>query len=232
MHTLPLLFAADVGTVIQVALVLLFIFGPLLFRLFGASDRQADRTPPKQRAQQSRPRPRPQQQPAASSTDEEIEDFLRRAQAQRGGGPAADVEVIQPRMRRAGAQLPVPPQVDMEILDAETASEDSLQSRISSSINTSGFDQRADRLGDRVEQADDAMEARLHATFDHDLGRLSDKKTTVVTADVTPAPEEDAARAAQAHAASAMAGRLLVRLRTPQGMRDAIVLREILERPQ
>jgi hypothetical protein len=225
MQSLPILFA-DVGTVIQIALVLLFIFGPVLFRLFGVAERQPDRTPPQQPRQ---PRPQPQQPP--SDADAEIEDFLRRANTQRGGRASADVEVVQPRPPYAGTQRPIQPQVDMEIMDADTVPDDRLESRITSSINTSDFDRRADRLGDRVEQTDDAMEAHLHATFDHDLGKLSGKDSTVTTAGVTPAPEEDTDRAAETRAANAAAGRLLARLRSPQGMRDAIVLREILEPP-
>ncbi len=225
MPSLPILFA-DVGTVIQIALVLLFIFGPVLFRLIGVADRQPDRTPPQQPRQ---PRPQPQQPP--SNADAEIEDFLRRAKTQRGGRAPVDVEVVQPRPPRAGTQRPVQPQVDMEIVNADMVPDERLESRVTSSINTSDFDRRADRLGDHVEQSDDAMEARLHATFDHDLGGLFGKDSTLATAGVTPAPEEDTDRAAETRATNAVAGRLVDRLRSPQGMRDAIVLREILEPP-
>ncbi len=226
MHALPILIA-DIGQVIQVALVLLFIVGPLIFRLFGASARQPDRTVPKRRPQ----RPNPPAQGRPSPVDSEVDAFLRRANAQRGGEEPVAVEVVMPdSMQRPRRPRRMARPVEEVIIEADVMPEEGIQSRIQSSINTSDFDERAERLGDHVEQADDTMEARLRGKFDHSVGNLSTTPTSVVTSDVTPAPEEAAAQQEKV-AANARVASLVARLRSPQGMRDAIVLREILERP-
>jgi hypothetical protein len=234
MQHLPALFA-DIEQIVQVVLLLLFILGPFLFRLIGGSERQPDRTPPRRRPRPAAPGQKPQPPGQSTPLESEIEDFLRRAEAQRRGTPPAEVEVIEPRpqpghtlAKRAGQR-----DVDIEILDAQVVPDEGLGTPLSSSINTSEFERRSERLGDRVEHADDAMEARLHAVFDHGLGDLSRRSASVATAGFTPAPEESPAPgASERAAASAVAASLAARLRSPQGMREAIVLREILERPE
>jgi hypothetical protein len=147
MQVQPIFSDVDVGSVIQIALVLLFVFGPVLLRLLGLAERQADRTLP--------------EPPGPSDVDEEIEDFLRRSQGQGEDEASPDIEVIHPRPRPIRPQPAVQLEVDLEI-----------------------------------------------------------------------AGEEDTAGAAEPQAAAPAAGRLLARLRTPKGMRDAILLREILQRPE
>ena len=64
------------------------------------------------------------------------------------------------------------------------------------------------------------------------MNTTTSRPATVAMADYTPAPEESPTPSdADAAAASAAAASLAARLRSPQGMREAIVLREILERP-
>lgn len=222
MYTLPILIA-DIGQVIQIALVLLFILGPLLFRLFGGSERQADRT---------LPRRSPQKPP--SPADSEVESFLQRANAQRGGEAPMAMEVVPPRRsRQARRSQKVGSEADL-IIEADVLPQDGLQTRIGSSINTSDFDERAEELGDRVERSDDMMQAHLHGVFDHRVGSLSQTPASVATSNVTPAPEESSGTQATGDATAPtgrVASDLFARLRSPQGMRDAIVLREILERP-
>ncbi len=231
MPALPILIA-DIGEIIKIALVLLFIVGPLLFRLFGGSERQPDRTLPRRRPQRPRPQgPGGPQRPAGpTKADAEIEAFLRRANAQRGGGPPRAVEVVPPKTpQRARRPKPIG---DELIIEAEVLPEEGVQTRIQSSINTSDFAQRAERLGDRVEQSDDLMEAHLHGVFDRKLGSLSEKPAQAATADVTPAPQEAAHDPDARRPVAPAAAGLIALLRSPQGMRDAIVLREILDRPE
>jgi hypothetical protein len=179
-----------------------------------------------------------------SSTDAEIEDFLRRAEAKRRGGQVGPAQPVRPRPqpqpRPQGVANPyLAAAADDEIVEAQVVvaqpvePDDELESRFESSISTSDFEQRAQRLGDRVEYADDAMESRLHAVFDHGLGDLSHAAAEVATADFTPAPEDAASTVGKARVAGASAAsRIADRLRSAQGMRDAIVLREILEPPE
>jgi hypothetical protein len=65
-----------------------------------------------------------------------------------------------------------------------------------------------------IEQADDRLEARLHQTFDHEVGTLSHK-----SADTGDAQEMFSASAFQSL------------FQSMDELRRAIILREILERP-
>ena len=87
--------------------------------------------------------------------------------------------------------------------------------------NICGTEQIAEHtrhLGEEVDLADDKLEAHLHEVFDHQLGRL--KKSTI----------EAGAQGRQA-AVEVTAGQRS-RRRTPQSIRDAIIMSEILRRPE
>jgi hypothetical protein len=241
MHVLPILFADDddIWVFVRLAFIALIVIGPVILKALGGSARQADRTPPPKR---KKPQPSGAQMPSdRSSTDAEIEDFLRRAEAKRRGGPAGQALPVQPRPQPQRQPVANPYLVsgdEAEIVEAQVVAQpvalgDEMESRFESSISTSDFEQRAQRLGDRVEHADDAMESRLHAVFDHGLGDLSQVSATVATADVTPAPEDAASTVGKSQvAAASVAHRIAARMRSASGMRDAIVLREILEPPE
>jgi hypothetical protein len=242
MYLLPILLADnDFGICIQIVVVLLFVVVPILLKAFGGSARQPDRTP----AQRRRPKPTGAEMSSNRPPgDADIEEFLRRAEAKRRGGQAGRTGAVRPRPQPQRQPVANPfnvaPQDELEIVEAEVVAqpvpmgaEDQMESRFESSINTTDFDQRAERLGDRVEHADDAMEARLQTVFDHGLGDLSKTPATVATVDVTPAPEDAASTVGKATtAAPSAASRIAQRMRSPQGMREAVVLREILERPE
>jgi hypothetical protein len=101
---------------------------------------------------------------------------------------------------------------------ADTSSGHGLQSR--------DFAAQVELLGDNVESADEAMEAHLHQTFDHQIGRL--RKTTQGPprqATATPSVAATVIRdASPAHAIAEL-------LRTPQNVRNAIIMAEVLNRP-
>ncbi|MGL4512553.1 MAG: hypothetical protein ACRCT8_05630 [Lacipirellulaceae bacterium] len=82
--------------------------------------------------------------------------------------------------------------------------------------------EQAAHLGERIAQTDERAAERVHQKFDHPLGRLS------ATADTsaTPTPAGGAGQAGQSTAA-----RLRERLASPAGMREAIILNEVLARP-
>lgn len=238
MHLLPILLADDddVWVFIRLAIIALIVIGPVILKALGGSPRQADRTTTPRRR---KPEPSGEEMPMdRSSTDAEIEDFLRRAEAKRRAGQAGPSRPIQPQPQ--GVANPyLAAAADAEIVEAQVVVAqpvepgDEMESRFESSISTSDFERRAQRLGDRVEYADDAMESRLHAVFDHGLGDLSTAIADVATADVTPAPEDAESTVGKPKiAAASAASRIAGRLRSPEGMRDAIVLREILEPPE
>ena len=67
--------------------------------------------------------------------------------------------------------------------------------------------------GSSVDMADERIQSRLHDTFDHEVGTLDHQEAAAV--EMTHSPAEEISEM----------------LRTPQGMRNAIILGEILTRP-
>jgi hypothetical protein len=78
--------------------------------------------------------------------------------------------------------------------------------------------EHARRLGEDLDQTDERMEAHLHQVFDHHLGRLKESTIPVEQAPITP-PGQVAI------------GDLVKMLGSPQSIRDAIIMAEVLHRP-
>jgi hypothetical protein len=147
----------------------------------------------------------------------ELEKMLREAAQQQGAQgsprrrPRPDREIIHA--------------VDAEIVEAEPVYE-SVAERVAEDINTSDLARHASRLSDHashlgadVGQADDRLEDRLHETFDHDLGRIHDDSVT------------DDAGAKRPGRVSSTAGEIAEMFRTPKSICQAVLLSEILNRP-
>lgn len=81
--------------------------------------------------------------------------------------------------------------------------------------------EQAAHLGDRIAAADDRVEARLQEKFDHRLGKLGHADSQ----------SEPAPSASQAEARETGAQRIKAMLARPGGVREAVVLSEILRRP-
>jgi hypothetical protein len=176
---------------------------------------------------------------------DEVEEFLRRvaqmrAQAEQQGQaqqprqerqqparqprkPPAARPAPQPRPSRPplGAGLPTSP-IDVEIVDAELAdTADRFGKRVQSDLReTEQIAEHTRHLGEEVDGADSKMQAHLHQVFDHKLGHLksSGGETALVTADRT--------------AAELSLDQIRRMLRSPQSVRDAIIMSEILRRPE
>jgi hypothetical protein len=87
--------------------------------------------------------------------------------------------------------------------------------RVQTHVDTSDFERRAEDLGAEVGLADEQLEARLHAKFDHRLGSLDDNMPATGSADVP----------AEARQATLEIAQLLA---NPNSLRNAVVLSEIL----
>jgi len=169
---------------------------------------------------------------------DEVEDFLRRvaqmraqAEAQarqrsRQAPPQSQHPPRPPRQQppqRLVPQAPDPayaPPVPVEVIvDAELADNaDRVARQVAADLR--GTDQIAEHtrhLGEEVDQADDKLESHLHQVFDHQLGKL--KKTASTTA------------AAPYDSPASDMSELLQMLRSPKSVRDAIVMAEVLRRP-
>ncbi len=149
----------------------------------------------------------------------DMEEFLRRAaerrrrQAEQKPAPPAPQPRRQPEIRY------VEPQADAVVLPGEDVAE-----HVARHMDTSDYADRASLMAAEVGMADDHMEAHVHQVFDHDLGQLEakDRDRETQGAHQRPSPP----------ATGDIAASLIQMLRTPATVRQAIVLREILDRPE
>ena len=175
---------------------------------------------------------------------DEVEEFLRRvaqmraqAEAQAKAEQQKPGQPPRPQPQRPGQQppqrMPSPPQrlvpareeviylepADVEVIDAELA-ENAGRPLGTPFQGPRQIAEHARHLGEQVDLADDKLEARLHQTFDHQLGRFRNVASETAGAprvrpmtDVTPTE-------------------ILGMLTNPESIRDAIVMSEILRRPE
>lgn len=204
MLQLPILLGADFELVIKIVLVLLFVVGPAILKLFGGSTNQADRTPP---PQTNRPPQRPRPQQSGNDLESEIAEFLQRA-----GGD-----------KRTEAPLP-------EARPVYSSERDMVKAEIVAPLPPiSAHDELPSHFGETPEEAlpshgqnyTDAVETYLQAAqepprepeaYDYDLGGMDDEGNQLKTSDT--------------------AAELAAMFRNPSDMRKVIVLNEIMTRPQ
>ena len=178
---------------------------------------------------------------------DEVEEFLRRAaqrraqvesqaraQAQRLAQPQPQPAAPKPtpRLSQQADPLLALQSLEAEVIDAEVADLVELNEMdiIAPSANRSlrGSSLAAEtgsRFAGHVGLADDDMDAHLRQTFDHKLGRLG---KSAPMSQSTPA----AATRSSQDSASESHGSIVRMLRTPRSLRDAIVVSEILRRPE
>ena len=85
---------------------------------------------------------------------------------------------------------------------------------------TERFREEVSHLGLRVKHADEQFDVQLQQKFDHDVGSLTESRSA------------DAYEQKAASAADSPAAQIAAMLTTPEGARQAIVLNEILRRPE
>ncbi len=189
------------------------------------------------KGQPKRPqRPQRPQRPAAQgpapqrpggNVEDEIGEFLRRA-AQRRGGQQAPAP--PPAARQTG------PPVMAQAVDpgrgpvAEVPVGEGVLAHVREHIDTGDFDRRAAELGDEVAGADEQIGERLHETFDHDVGRLAGRPGESAVAPRLGRAGEPEDRMAELP--SAAAAGLAAMFSNAQNIRQAIIVNEILTRPE
>jgi len=189
--------------------------------------------------------------------DDEVGDFLRRAAQQRAAGqgaagqqgqqqgqqqrqqadkrrpvqPAAPPPAApQPAARRSLVDRPVPARpaaaqaveieaVDIEVLDDVYAGR-SVAAHVQQHGGGRSVAQRGPH-GEEVEHAVQVMKAHLQETFDHEVGHLGSRSAPDASTAAPPADE-----------ALPTANQLRTMLTSPQGVGQAILLGEILRRPE
>lgn len=244
-----LLFAADMDEIVRIVFRAALIIAPLIYFAFqakgnGKNKPNAGKKPAPQRPNMN-PNPAPQKK---EEFRDEIEAFLKRAaenrgqpaQAQRPAAkrqpvrqpppqerPAAPPRRVQPQ-RAQRPQPARPAQAAGPILAeavppaAESMWEEGVAEHVQHHIGGGGFAERASHLGEDVELSDERLETHLHSTFDHKIGQLDDSPMAAV--DKLPADNR--------HVPSPQAAALVRMLKSPQGVQQAILIGELLKRPE
>ncbi len=172
----------------------------------------------------------------------DIEEFLKMAaqrrqqQKQNAGGQVPQPARPQPAAPPAGQSPPAqqrppivqqPPQKKPPQKQAtpppqpvRQLSQQSVSDHVRQHIDTRDIVSHADRLGEVVGLADDKLDGRLHDVFDHSVATLKqDKQSGPGTS------------ASSSRNTSKIAAELHAMLRSPSSVRQAIILSEILKRP-
>ena len=217
-------------------MLLLFFAGPAIFKaIFG--DGEAAQKPVGKPQQRPLPgqQPRPQRQKPADRLESEIEDFLRRAA--RGKDKPVDAEVIEPgrgRQRMVQQKKKVSNQIKRAPL------RESVADHVDSHMKSDPVGRDSSRLGQSVADEIDRIEDHVHDVFDHKLGSLKETKPAVTNekADIddrgTDSSVWEDVGVKQQRAADETARRnteILEMLRSPHNIRQAIIMAEVLKRP-
>jgi hypothetical protein len=223
----PLLLAADWVDLLKALAPIFFILYWAVTNWAGRKGQPQQRRPVRPAA--APPRPAPQAAPIEVSLRDQVEEFKRRSAEQRTGQkmplPAAPVvrpaeEPAQPRKRRR-------PLAERPIATASQASPSTEPRKVGQLAEALAqrAEERAATADARltsIERGDAERERHLHQTFDHQLGRLKDAAIPDETTEANaPAPQPATPAAA-----------LAKMLRDPGGVRQAILLGEILNRPE
>lgn len=174
---------------------------------------------------------------------DEVEEFLRRvaqmrAQAQaKGEQRPAPPQQTPPKQKQPKQQRTKPPArlvparqeatsliapAQAEVVEAELADNSGRVARLVAR-DLSGaeeIEEHTRRMGAEAAAANDKMQAHLHQVFDHQLGRL--KSSSIETALVET----------ERSAPQISLDKIIQLLRSPGSIRDAIVMAEVLKRPE
>lgn len=260
-HSLPILLAAGLQEVLSIlgALVVFVIW--LIGQINDAKKKQLAQVERPQAAMPPQPAGQAaaagEAPPPADPLRTQIDEFLRRAAQQKLAQPAAPLPPRQPpgrdevvvlldesvaapprkplaeRMRSLGdaaaasrARPSPPPQPPRERKPRSPQRVGpprprSVAEHVAEHVGaaTQEFRKEVSNLGERVKQADEQFDVQLQKKFDHTLGSLAPRPAS--RASDQPAAPETATLAAQ----------IAALLASPGGVRQAIVLNEILNRP-
>lgn len=209
---------ADFGDAIGVVVFVVIMIISAISQMAGNKKEAQPRPKP-------RPRPRPPVRPAQAgpgrqSPAGELEDFLRRAA---GGGQQPPrrpppVPTAKPAVARPVVAEPVVAEVTDELEIVESVSD-----YVSHSMGESRF---RPSVADEAYRTDDVSHK-----FDHQMGQLDSSPERAAHAAALAEPESRAAQIVESMPSTGAAG-LAAMLATPTNLRQAILLKEILERPE
>jgi len=204
-------------TVIPILFMVLYVIGQLM----GGKENA-------KKAKQPRPAQPPKGDGPPNQADalrREVEQFLRRAQGQEADPPqekrAPAVATIaqrpakRPTKQRAKLRQPSPREVQAAPQPVSRGMrKEGVAEHVTRHIDSSNLSEHAEQLGHSVAQADERIESRLQAKFG--------KRMDAFRHDSKPADQPEPTLGAQ---------ELFDLLSRPEGMRQAILMNEILRRP-
>lgn len=208
---------ADWGQLIGV-IVFLVLAGLRMMSEMGNKEKKA---PAKRNPQ---PRPNPQAgRPRAGEVDlrSEVDEFLRRA---KGEPPPEPEPEPAPRLELVEEDRPWTNTVQLEPAapqpgkDQNASVSDHVAMHVQH-LKESQLAENAARLGSEVALADDKVKARLEAKFEHNLGKIARSE------------EIPSQGQRESPVSSFSADQITAMLSSPEGMRNAVILNEILQRP-
>jgi hypothetical protein len=191
-----------------------------------------------QGANQPGARPGPPAQPIGGQAADEIKEFLERAAKARDARHPRPVRPVEPR--------PVQPRpIQARPVQARPAAERPVQAelvgdepvgakigrQVEKDLDTREFTQRTTQLGSEVAQADRQIDQHLHEVFDHYVSKLELVPGEAAAAPVAVGPAE-LAGAVQPDDSSLFLSGLTDLLTNPETLRQAIVLNEVIRRPE
>ncbi len=184
--------------------------------------------PPKGPVRPARP-PRPA---TPSSVQNEIEEFLRRAN-QKKASPAGRQQRPQTTRPKLGEKPVRAEIVRAEVVRAELVGErpvgGELEQHVKKFLDEEEFTRRTKMLGEDVAEADDKIERHLKSVFDHSLSKIA--STPGITASSPSAKLADTAPEITMAAPSVAAGDVAALFGNPLSIRQAVIISEILNRP-
>jgi hypothetical protein len=219
MNTLLPLLAAFNGDLLRILVIITILIlsgiGQLIARL--------------KQAQQPRPPGGLPQQPKPKAGDpvaNEIDEFLRRV-AQRGKRTG-----VEPAARPTLQELPttVKPKSEKPVV-AETAADTPVGGQVTEHVkkylDEQEFERRSEQLGAEVVEADREADQHLHQTFDHTVSKLAN-----VPGEAAAPPTTELLDSGEFVPDVIAPTDLFLALANPDSIRQAIVLNEILHRPE
>jgi hypothetical protein len=166
--------------------------------------------------------------PPGGGLEDEIGEFLRRAAQHRQGQPAARP---RPGGQPAVAQPAVAQPAAQQFVEAEVVGQpaigEGIKQHVGKYLDAGEFRRRAAELGEEVAQTDEQLEQRLHTKFDHKVSRLTDRPGESASMPGAEKPEDRLAELPSTAAAG-----LAAMFSRPESIRQAIVINEILTRPE
>ena len=249
MADFPFLFAISW---VSLLIFLVFFIIPLISQMLGGGKEAKEA-----RRKQQQPRPQPPQKPlpgppeqggvpqqgtrpqggGRNALDAEIEEFLSRAQgSKRLQQPAKNV---QPQIEKPAAKIR---SLVVQHADSGTQTEPrerelgrGVTDHVRDHIQSDPISEHAKQLGRAVGQADENLEGHIHDVFDHQVGKLRKQPTQEQLAQGTDADvwESSVERRERREAAQRNRAEDIAKiLRDPDSLQQAIILSEILRRPE